>query len=406
MILGVGVIGLVAGTIAIGARPSFYYAGGAAVVALGTLGILVPIWTGSGGVVGAALGWRPAAWIGAVSYGAYLWHWPLTLWLGAREGSGVERVLRQAAAVALTFGIAAASYYLLERPIRRRASAPSPAIRIRRRRLTLIAIPISLLAVAGISVAATNVPPVSTRDRVMMLVGDSVPLRLSVALDGVLQARGWRLVSSTFGSCPVTGEKPAWPDGTAVRDAHRCSQEIVRSQNRLIRGSDPDVVVWWDRWIISGFLTPGGGHVRSGTQRFWRIRRERLETTFDRLTRGGATVAFVAIEPPGIGATTRCTNAVCEAWISFQVDHYDDITARWNRMMSRFARDHADSAVYVSVTDAVCAFDTAPCDDRIGNVPARPDGTHYKGRGRDLVIRTLLSRLGALVRPIRPTAHS
>ena len=405
-ILVVGATGLVAGTIAIGAHPSFYFAGGAAVVALGTLAILGPIWIGSGGAVGAALAWRPAAWIGAVSYGAYLWHWPLTVWLGAREGSGADRLLRQAAVVALTFGIAAASYYLLERPIRRRASASSRTIRVRRRRVTLISIPISLLAVAGISLAATNVPPVSPRDPVMMLVGDSVPLHLSVALDDVLEDRGWRLVSSTFGSCPVTGEAPAWPDGTAVRDAHRCSQKIVRSQNRLIRDADPDVVVWWDRWIISGFLTPGGGNVRSGTPRFWRLRRERLEATFDRLTRRGATVAFVAIEPPGTGATTRCTYPRCEEWISFQIDHYDDITARWNRMMRRFAREHTDAAVYVSVTDVICAFDTAPCDDRIGKVPARPDGTHYEGRGEDLVIRTLLSRLGGLVRPVRPTTSS
>jgi peptidoglycan/LPS O-acetylase OafA/YrhL len=399
-LLAVGIAGLLAGLALIGAAPSSYYVGGALLVSVATLAILAPLWIGRGGVLSTALGWGPVAWIGVVSYGAYLWHWPLTVWLDARQATGTMLLVRRLAVILLTFAIAAASYYAVERPIRRRAFHPSRTRRIRRRRVTLAAVPISLLAVAGISMAATRVPELPPRVPVMMLVGDSVPLHLSVALDGELSGRGWRLVSSTFGSCPVTGEAPAYADGTPIRDAHRCTVEIVRDQDQVVREADPDVIVWWDRWTLSGFLTEDGGHVRTGTPRFWDLRRERLGVAVDRLATRGAKVVLVAVEPPGTGIGTRCTERRCHEWIRFQIDHYDDITTRWNSIMRRFAERHPDHAVFVSVTDAICAADVAPCDDAIGGVPARPDGTHYEGEGEELVIDTLLGRLAPVMDPL------
>jgi SGNH domain (fused to AT3 domains) len=277
-------------------------------------------------------------------------------------------------------------------------------VRIRRRRWTLAAVPISLVAIAGISVAATRVPELPPRVPVMMLVGDSVPLHLSVAMERELSGRGWRLVSSTFGSCPVTGEAPAFQDGRPIRDAHRCTEEIVVAQDRLVDLADPDVIVWWDRWSLSGFLS-GGGFVPSGTPRFWNLRRERLQLAVNRLTSRGARIVLVADEPPGRGIATRCTERRCHAWISFQIDHYDDITRRWNSIMRRFAQRHPDRATFISVTDAICAEDVAPCDDAIEGVPARPDGTHYEGEGERLVIRTLFRLLSPLMGPLTPPEH-
>ena len=61
------------------------------------------------------LAWRPLVALGLISYGVYLWHWPIFLWLQGRDAS----VLAQLTAVAVTVVAATASYVAVERPVRR-----------------------------------------------------------------------------------------------------------------------------------------------------------------------------------------------------------------------------------------------------------------------------------------------
>lgn len=70
------------------------------------------------GAVARVLACRPLVWLGTISYGVYLWHWPIFLVLnGERTGwSGLQLfALRCSATVVL----AAASWWLIEQPIRR-----------------------------------------------------------------------------------------------------------------------------------------------------------------------------------------------------------------------------------------------------------------------------------------------
>jgi peptidoglycan/LPS O-acetylase OafA/YrhL len=69
------------------------------------------------GGLARGLAWRPLHFVGTISYGIYLWHWPVIVYLnGARTGLSAWPLdlLR----VAATLVLSTASYYLIERPIR------------------------------------------------------------------------------------------------------------------------------------------------------------------------------------------------------------------------------------------------------------------------------------------------
>ncbi len=93
-----------------------YLAGGTAIAAL-TAALLLA-W-GSWRAVATEsvilhLGLRALVALGIVSYGAYLWNYPVTLWLRPALGDAAGVV-----AIAATVGLAAASWHLVERPVLR-----------------------------------------------------------------------------------------------------------------------------------------------------------------------------------------------------------------------------------------------------------------------------------------------
>ncbi len=73
----------------------------------------------AGGVTARTLAVRPLQVIGRMSYGIYLYHWPIFTWL-TPERSGWPAPAVHATRLALTFALAAVSLRLLEDPIRRR----------------------------------------------------------------------------------------------------------------------------------------------------------------------------------------------------------------------------------------------------------------------------------------------
>jgi peptidoglycan/LPS O-acetylase OafA/YrhL len=76
-----------------------------------------------GGLVGRALAVRPLAELGIISYGVYLYHWPVFLLLDHRF-TGLPPVLLLALRLATTLGLAWLSYWMVEHPVR---YGPMPA---------------------------------------------------------------------------------------------------------------------------------------------------------------------------------------------------------------------------------------------------------------------------------------
>jgi peptidoglycan/LPS O-acetylase OafA/YrhL len=97
------------------------------------------------GPLAAVLSTQPLRWIGMISYGIYLWHWPIIVYLnGAR--TGWPQPWLDLARVGLTLVLATASYYLVERPIRQRRLHGWPRFALA---------PVAAVATAAIVVVAT-----------------------------------------------------------------------------------------------------------------------------------------------------------------------------------------------------------------------------------------------------------
>ena len=64
-----------------------------------------------------ALAWPPLHFIGTISYGIYLWHWPVIVYLTAAR-TGLPTVSLDLVRILVTLALSTASYYLVERPIR------------------------------------------------------------------------------------------------------------------------------------------------------------------------------------------------------------------------------------------------------------------------------------------------
>jgi peptidoglycan/LPS O-acetylase OafA/YrhL len=83
---------------------------------------------------GAATSWlfralaaRPLEWLGRISYGIYLWHFPVVAHWGHDLTGALGRWPAIVVVGLISVALAAASYYLLERPIqRRRPAGPRP----------------------------------------------------------------------------------------------------------------------------------------------------------------------------------------------------------------------------------------------------------------------------------------
>jgi peptidoglycan/LPS O-acetylase OafA/YrhL len=87
-------------------------------VAVASVLVIAPVALDQRGPVAAVLAWRPLAWLGTISYGVYLWHWPIFLVLnGERTGwSGLPLFGVRCAA---TLAVSIVSWWAIERPIRR-----------------------------------------------------------------------------------------------------------------------------------------------------------------------------------------------------------------------------------------------------------------------------------------------
>jgi peptidoglycan/LPS O-acetylase OafA/YrhL len=111
--------------------------------------VVAPIALEQRGAIARILALRPLVWLGTVSYGIYLWHWPIFLALNG-EHTGWSGPPLFAARCAATVAVAAASWWLIEKPIRRWRPSRVPLL------------PLAAATVASAAAVTLLVVPVGT----------------------------------------------------------------------------------------------------------------------------------------------------------------------------------------------------------------------------------------------------
>ena len=97
---------------------SFLYLGGFTLVAVACAVLVIAVLPGSPWIGARVLRFRPLCVLGIVSYGLYLWHFPVFV-ATQRYGQSIPPVLRVGLALALTALFTALSWFLVEQPFLR-----------------------------------------------------------------------------------------------------------------------------------------------------------------------------------------------------------------------------------------------------------------------------------------------
>ncbi|MDT5165193.1 MAG: hypothetical protein QOC88_2087, partial [Mycobacterium sp.] len=131
-------------------------------VAVAAVLVIAPVALDQGGPVATALAWRPLAWLGGISYGIYLWHWPVFLILsGQRTGwQGLSLFTLRCAA---TLAISVVSWWAIEQPVRKWRPVRVPLLPLAgataatAAAVTLLVVPV--VPKSGVSALDASLPP-------------------------------------------------------------------------------------------------------------------------------------------------------------------------------------------------------------------------------------------------------
>jgi peptidoglycan/LPS O-acetylase OafA/YrhL len=350
------------------------------------------------------LGIAPLAWLGRISYGLYLWHWPV--YQALTTNSGLRGWVLDLARIAVSLGLAVASFYLVERPVRRGRPV---GFTLSPRRLVVaapVAIGVAALLVLGSTADATK--PIITDDAPQFSVlvgkprpdaftvgfaGDSVARLTAPGLSGIARANGWGLVNAAFDGCSVGGFERADPQDNI--GANRCPPKVEAAQRQLVDEYRPGVVFVYSRWDLDTAYGQDRA-LLAGTAGQQKVITDHWRTALKRLTARGATVVWIDLMPAGPQLCRRAGGPDTDICRNNQ--RTEALQGTYNSLFHGVAAGFGGKVLTISVTDLLCA-DPACHADRPG-APQRVDGLHFDAANAAKFAPLLLDRARSAGAPV------
>ena len=397
-----------------------YYRGGALGVCLVVAVLIAGLEQQPTGRLARIFSWPPAVGLGRISYGVYLWHWPLVVVIDVNDTMTThQHVVRQSLRVGITLAAAIASYFLLEKPV-----LGSRRLMHRRRRVILAAAAASALVVA-VAIPATALP--GTLAQQLQLTSDTAcpgeqpdrlqactwpiganltqrPVRLAVLGDSTARGLGpglkdwadqthsswleaaWRGCSSTgIMGLPGPGRVPDAP-------ALTCSDQAPKLIHQALARYRPPVVLIAEFSVHRLPLLVDGKELSVGTPEHDAALKTAYLAVVDEVAAYGGRVVFVELPPPGerFGEVVAAGRPAATAK-PLASGGGPDMDA-FNAVLRSVAAARPSTAGTVSVTDLLCPGGRClPVQD---GMLKRTDGVHYTVRFSRYLVPILLRRIG------------
>jgi peptidoglycan/LPS O-acetylase OafA/YrhL len=191
------------------------YRGGFMLSALSAAAIIAGAVCVPTGVIARVLSLRALVWLGTISYGAYLWHYPVFIYVNADQ-TGLDGLWLMALRFACTFALAALSYYLVERPVMygtfwRSLKAITPSIALTVATVAVIVVGTLVPATAAVRVNRFQGQTSESKPPLVVVLGDSTAYTLGFALIAT-EPTGTTVVNGGLFGCGLV-------IGTAVSNA-------------------------------------------------------------------------------------------------------------------------------------------------------------------------------------------
>ncbi len=328
--------------------------------------------------VARALSWKPLTWIGLVSYGLYLYHWPLYVVI-TKDRLGLPPLAISALRWGATFAVAYASYRLVEQPIRRRGLWFGRPI---------VIVPAAFAAAALSIVIGTRgaLPPSEVAAREDEIPPDAVPPgfhRILVLGDSVAVSLGERM-RAVSRPLKATVFVRATGDCNILHDQAR----VISLEKRAHQGGDCDASwiadardVQPDATLVllgGGFFAPVqvDGKWQRACEPGWRsLYVSELGRNLSALAPVGGRI-YLALAPAPVGGWA-------EAAPKATIDCYNDAL--------RDAARRAPGVLIFDLASELCPNGVCARKDR--GEPIRPDGMHFGGPGAEEIARWTLGKI-------------
>jgi peptidoglycan/LPS O-acetylase OafA/YrhL len=385
---------------------SWLYRGGLTIAALATAAVVALVVLHPRSGIARFLASAPLAGAGRISYGIYLWHWPLFSYVTA-EATGLSRWLLLTVRLAGTLLLAMLSYHLIEQPIRH------GLLGRRLPRRVPIAVTTGALALTAVTITLATAPPPAPSTMAAPVIvatgraGASAPVRRP---NRVSRAAG-REPRVTF-----FGDSVAWTIGTylpphpgiwtSVRAIEGCG--IATLPQILELGTPhtnyPGCTRWPDRW--RGGVVKDDPDVAVIELNRWELMDRKLNGIYQHVgePQYDAYLLGRIDEAVGIAGSRGAAVVLLTAAYTHRAEKPDgslypeDQPSRvdaWNTLLYREAARRPGKVTVLNLTPVVCPGGRFTW--MIGHVRVRSDGLHYTPAGVQKIIAPwLLPKLAAI----------